>query len=124
MQMTNKFLLIIPILAFSSNNVLAKIDRDSGAQLLLNCTNTAKAFANQAIDSADEQVKAGLCLGFISGVAQTSESMTNKLCPPKGVNLRDKFWVVMDFLKRHKEHLGSSAGLMVFKALEEKYPCR
>lgn len=120
--MLKRILSISTLTILISINSYAENMSGDGHQLLEQCTAAKKIFSNQTVPLKDH-TNAGICLGFIQGISDMGNNMTGSFCS-KGSTLKEKVFIVLNFIDRHKNYLSSSAGMFVVKALEEKYPCR
>ena len=120
--MLKRILSISLFTIFVSVNSYAASMSGNGHELLEQCNAAKKIFSNQTVPLKDH-TNAGICLGFIRGISEMGDNMTGSFCS-KGSTLKDKVFIVLNFIERNKSYLSSSAGMFVVKALEEKYPCR
>ena len=72
----------------------------------------------------------GLCLGFVTGVADmhalyhTAYPETIPLfCKPEGLKVEQAVRVVIRFLETHPEQLHFGAAVLITQALQEAFPC-
>src|ERR1035438_9144019 len=112
-------------------------DSEDGNSLLRNCRAAVRALDGEKLD-LNESTKAGLCMGYIAGVADLdatwrSEDKEDKsknfplhICLPEGgeVRLGQCARIVAKWLKDNLEKLHYRGDLVVLLALGQAFPCK
>jgi len=70
--------------------------------------------------TAVDVFNSGLCVGFITGVA---DALSHDLCLPRNVSIEQLEDIVVRYLRYNPKTRHLSASSLVFAVLTEKFPC-
>jgi hypothetical protein len=119
--------LVILGLLIWGTRVFSQSNYTTGNELRSNCK---YAISDSDADHATPQ--AGLCIGFVDGfqqfeqltdIARKAPQNSRLICIPDGVTNGQSVKVVVRYLDQHPEALHKFAGLLVFEALTDAFPC-
>lgn len=141
---------VFPFVAFAAtnNNNSNSDQRMTGKTLMSYCADFSKKL--QKSSPVEDRIHAHYCLGFIGGAVESQhfisffEAVKDKdyrkdmssddfhrlmqkyrlFCLPGDIYFKDLVPVVVNFGKKHPEVLNYPAGVLVYSALRNKYPCK
>ena len=120
-----KSLLLLSLFVWSPSAISEPID---SVKLLSFCKLTLSN--DESLPHTGEDfVKAGLCLGIISGVNGVNQLLAENgqtpiYCPDEGIKYADLVEVVIAFLKREGSKYNFDATLSVLQAFTQQFPCK
>ena len=97
----------------------------SGADVLEACAETQSSLAGKAVDERKAEACIHFLMGFDSGqsiVSLTSE-VSGIYCQPEGSNIGKMVDLVTSYLSANAEYKSAPAGIAVWKALSNSWPC-
>lgn len=125
--------LFIFVFLFSNQTVAQAFLIDNGFQLLQDLipVESKKEFSSvfKAL-SEKERLKAFIALGFLAGVATTHKNFILEncgikfACLPPDIIIGQIALIVSKYLKTHPELLHETAFILIFRALDESFPCK
>lgn len=132
-----KRLLVFTIICMAGIVCCAQEKSEDGNSLLRECRAAVRALDGEKLD-INESTEAGLCMGYIAGVADLdavwrSESKKGEfknfplhICLPEGgeVKLGQSARIVLKWLKDNPEKLHYRGDLAVLLALDQAFPCK
>jgi hypothetical protein len=125
-----KYLLFLILAALATSAFAQPQNYTTGNELRENCR-----YAVSESDADHITARAGLCIGFIDGFQQFEQIMdiamgaraanlgSRLICVPDGVTNGQAVKVVVRYLDQHPESLHKFAGLLVYEALTDAFPC-
>lgn len=107
----------------------ASASSNTGNELLNNCQTMLRIMdSGTATQSLEEAFNAGQCLGFVSGVRNTSDLTRApeplRSCVPKTATMGQLARVITKYLKDNPSELNLEQTLIAMLALKSAYPCK
>lgn len=113
--------------------ILSSTSYADGNKLLGECLTAERVIDNNRVidenELPDDIIGASRCLGFVQGVRNTIQVMSNnssiKVCMPKGgITNEQATRIVTSYLKKHPASLHEHEVFLTIKAFTDAYPCK
>src|SRR5690554_5466384 len=124
----NKILLAF-VLCFSSNLVFA-FGMDTGKDILIACEKADAVRKKETSDVLDVG-KAEACVSFLQGFdsghylgVMVNDEVKKGYCIKDNANFGQMYHTALEFLKANPKYHEAPAGIAVWKAFAEKWPCK
>jgi len=102
---------------------IAQTSDVDGNQLLERCSAYLKARDNPPL-TAKEQIDAGFCLGYLSGITDSNAALKRDFCAPADATIEQFARVVVKWLRDNPAKLHLNAGDVSLTALRSAFPCK
>ena len=130
MSMPRSLMLLLMLSTVCLHESLARAD---GNQLLEQCTGAERILDRPETFKGDYGrvfLNIGMCTGLVQGTRQTMSILNSsvpthlKACVPDGANNSQAIRIVLQYLRANPQFLHYPEVSLIFRALQEAYPCR